>query len=39
MPMATTRPAEYLGIGTRGTLSAEWDAAGFTLRVLRVEGV
>jgi N-acetylglucosamine-6-phosphate deacetylase len=36
-PMATTRPAGYLGIPTRGTLSAEWDAARSTLRVLRVK--
>jgi N-acetylglucosamine-6-phosphate deacetylase len=38
-PMATTRPAEYLGIPTRGTVSAEWDPTGTTLRVLRIEGL
>ncbi|HYA53352.1 MAG TPA: amidohydrolase family protein [Streptosporangiaceae bacterium] len=35
-PMASTRPAEYLGIRTAGTVVAEWDPASFALRVLRV---
>ena len=34
--MASTRPAEYLGVGTAGRVAAEWDPAAFTLRVLRV---
>jgi N-acetylglucosamine-6-phosphate deacetylase len=36
IPMATTRPAEYLGIRPAGTVMAEWDAAAATLRVTRV---
>jgi N-acetylglucosamine-6-phosphate deacetylase len=34
--MASTRPAEYLGIGTAGRVVAEWDADASSLRVLRV---
>jgi N-acetylglucosamine-6-phosphate deacetylase len=34
--MASTRPAEYVGIRTVGTVMAEWDPTAFTLRVLRV---
>ncbi len=34
--MASTRPAEYLGIPTAGKVVAEWDPAAFTLRVVRV---
>jgi N-acetylglucosamine-6-phosphate deacetylase len=36
VPMASTRPAEYMGIPTAGTVLAEWDPAAFTLRVARV---
>jgi N-acetylglucosamine-6-phosphate deacetylase len=36
MPMASTRPAEYLGIPTAGTVVAEWDPAACTLRVVSV---
>ena len=36
IPMATTRPAEYLGIRPAGTVMAEWDAEAATLRVARV---
>ncbi len=36
VPMASTRPARYLGIETAGTLTAEWDEAASQLRVLRV---
>ena len=36
VPMATSRPAEYVGIRPSGTLSAEWDAAAAELRVVRV---
>jgi N-acetylglucosamine-6-phosphate deacetylase len=36
VPMASTRPAEYLGIRTAGTVVAEWDPTAFRLRVLRV---
>jgi N-acetylglucosamine-6-phosphate deacetylase len=35
-PMASTRPAEYVGIPTAGKVVAEWDPARFTLRVVRV---
>jgi len=35
--MASARPAAYLGIAPAGTLSAEWDAEAFRLRVLRVD--
>jgi N-acetylglucosamine-6-phosphate deacetylase len=38
IPMATTRPAEYIGIRPAGTVVAEWDAPATTLRVLRVTG-
>jgi hypothetical protein len=34
--MASTRPAGYMGLPTAGKVVAEWDPAGFTLRVLRV---
>lgn len=34
--MASTRPAEYIGIRPSGTLVAEWDAEACSLRVLRV---
>jgi N-acetylglucosamine-6-phosphate deacetylase len=34
--MASTRPAAYLGIETAGRVIAEWDAAAFSLRVVRV---
>jgi N-acetylglucosamine-6-phosphate deacetylase len=37
VPMASTRPARYLGIETAGRLAAEWDAAASRLRVLRVK--
>ncbi len=36
VPMASTRPAEYLGIPTAGKVVAEWDPGGFALRVLQV---
>jgi N-acetylglucosamine-6-phosphate deacetylase len=36
MPMASTRPAEYLGIPTAGRVMAEWDPVACTLRVERV---
>ncbi len=36
IPMATTRPAEYIGIRPAGSVVAEWDAEAFSLRVLRV---
>ncbi|HSD28005.1 MAG TPA: amidohydrolase family protein [Vicinamibacteria bacterium] len=35
-PMASTRAAAYLGIGTAGTVVVEWDPATFALRVARV---
>ena len=33
LPMATTRPAEYIGIQPSGSVNAEWDAAASVLRV------
>jgi len=36
VPMASTRPAEYIGIATAGKVVAEWDAATSALRVERV---
>jgi len=36
IPMATTRPAEYVGIRPAGTVTAEWDADACALRVVRV---
>jgi N-acetylglucosamine-6-phosphate deacetylase len=36
VPMATSRPAEYLGIRPAGTLEVEWDEGALSLRVLRV---
>jgi N-acetylglucosamine-6-phosphate deacetylase len=36
VPMASTRPAEYLGLAAAGTVVAEWDPAAFTLRVVSV---
>ena len=38
VPMASTRPAEYVGVPTAGKVVAEWDPAAFTLRVVRVVG-
>jgi N-acetylglucosamine-6-phosphate deacetylase len=36
VPMASTRPAEYLGIPTAGKVVAEWDPAACVLRIERV---
>jgi len=36
VPMASTRPAEYVGISTAGKVVAEWDAAACALRIERV---
>jgi N-acetylglucosamine-6-phosphate deacetylase len=36
VPMASTRPAAYVGIPTAGKVVAEWDPAPFALRVVRV---
>jgi N-acetylglucosamine-6-phosphate deacetylase len=38
VPMASTRPAAYLGLPTAGTVRAEWDPVAFALRVVRVGG-
>ena len=38
VPMASTRPATYIGVPTAGRVVAEWDPAAFTLRVVRVAG-
>ena len=37
VPMASSRPAEYLGLQPAGTITAEWDEAASTLRVLGVK--
>ena len=36
VPMATTRPAEYIGISCAGAVRAEWDADACALRVIDV---
>ncbi len=36
IPMATTRPAEYIGTRPAGTVTAEWDPEACSLRVVRV---
>jgi N-acetylglucosamine-6-phosphate deacetylase len=36
VPMASTRPAAYVGVPTAGKVVAEWDPAAFTLRVVQV---
>jgi N-acetylglucosamine-6-phosphate deacetylase len=36
IPMATTRPAEYIGIRPIGAVVADWDAEAMTLGVVRV---
>jgi N-acetylglucosamine-6-phosphate deacetylase len=36
VPMASTRPAAYIGIPTAGKVHAEWDPQAFTLRIERV---
>jgi N-acetylglucosamine-6-phosphate deacetylase len=33
LPMATTTPAEYIGIAPAGTVTAEWDPVGFELSI------
>ena len=38
VPMASVRPAEYLGLTAAGQVVAEWDPVAFTLRVVRVAG-
>ena len=38
LAMASTTPAEYLGVRPAGSLELEWDTAAFTLRVARVTG-
>jgi N-acetylglucosamine-6-phosphate deacetylase len=35
LPMASTIPAEYLGIQTSGTVVAEWEDANFSVRAVR----
>jgi len=36
VPMASTIPAEYMGMSTAGTVTADWDAAAYDLRILDV---
>ena len=38
VPMASTRPAEYLGLPTAGKVVAEWDPAASILQVVRIVG-
>ena len=38
VPMASTRPAGYVGIPAAGKVVAEWDEQAFTLRVERIVG-
>ena len=38
LAMASTTPAEYLGLKPSGSLDLEWDPATYTLRVLKVDG-
>ena len=37
IPLATTIPAAYLGLATRGTVQAEWSPETADLRVMRVD--
>jgi len=37
VPMASTRPAGYLGIPTAGRVTAEWDEAASELQIVRVD--
>jgi N-acetylglucosamine-6-phosphate deacetylase len=36
LAMASSQPAEYLGVQPRGTVHAEWDGASARLRIVRV---
>jgi N-acetylglucosamine-6-phosphate deacetylase len=36
IPMASSTPAQYLGMTTAGTVTAEWEANRFELRILSV---
>jgi N-acetylglucosamine-6-phosphate deacetylase len=38
LPMASTQPAKYLGLQTAGQVTADWNAADFTLSNLKVFG-
>jgi N-acetylglucosamine-6-phosphate deacetylase len=38
LAMASTSPAEYLGVAPVGSLDLEWDPVAFTLRVTAVNG-
>ena len=35
LPMASTQPAEYMGMKTAGRVVAEWDAAAGRLRIIQ----
>ena len=37
VPMASTIPADYLGMSTRGTVTADWDPVAHRLTVMKVE--
>ena len=36
VPMASTRPADFVGVAAAGRVTAEWDATACTLHVVRV---
>jgi N-acetylglucosamine-6-phosphate deacetylase len=38
LPMASTRPAEFLGLKTAGEITADWDAKNFCFRNLTLSG-
>ena len=38
LAMASTTPAEYLGLKPSGSLDLEWDPATYTLRVMKADG-
>lgn len=38
LPMASTRPANFLGLETAGEIAADWDATNFRLLNLKVSG-
>ena len=38
LPMASTQPADYLGIEVAGHVTAEWDPDRFTLRIIDTRG-
>jgi N-acetylglucosamine-6-phosphate deacetylase len=39
LPMATTQPAALLGLQPTGRITAAWDAAAYTLKILTVDSI